>query len=89
LKSKLVITITVVAIILGMSTINTYAQLDSQPQVIGNKNVEDNIKSLENTSKKCEEKEENIELQVCSSGEDNKITNDPFGLFTDISNKTH
>ena len=81
---KLVITIATVAIILGISTINIYAQLDPQPQIIGNKNVE----SLENTSEKCEEKEENIELKICSSKEDNKIINDPLGLFTDISNKT-
>jgi hypothetical protein len=85
-----VITIAAVAIILGINTINIYAQLDPQPQIIDNKNVEDNIKSLDNTSEKCEEKEENIELSICSSkGESNKITNDPFGLFTDISNKTH
>lgn len=89
MKLKLVITITAVAISLGISTINIYAQLDPQPQIIGNKNVEDNKESLENTSEKCDEKEKNIELRVCSSGEDNKITNDPFGLFTDISNKTH
>lgn len=89
MKLKLVITITAVAIILGINTINIYAQLDPQPQILGNKNVEDNIKSLENTSEKCDEKEENIELRVCSGGEDNKITNDLFGLFTDVSNKTH
>ncbi|MGI9012531.1 MAG: hypothetical protein ACR2F1_15275 [Nitrososphaeraceae archaeon] len=89
MKLKLEITIAAVAVILGISTINIYAQLDPQPQIIGNKNVEDHIKSLENTSEKCEEKEENIELRVCSSGEGNKITNDPLGLFTDISNKTH
>lgn len=89
MKLKLVITIAAVAIILGISTVNIYAQLDPQTQIIGNKNLEDNIKNLENTSENCEEKEENIELRICSSGEDNKITNDPFGLFTDISNKTN
>ena len=89
MKLTVVITIPAVAIILGISTINIYAQLDPQPQIIGNKNVEDNTKKLENTSEKCEEKKENIELRVCpTGGEDNKITNDPFGLFTDISNKT-
>jgi hypothetical protein len=58
LKLKLVVTITAVSIILGISTINIYAQLDPQQQIIGKKNVEDNIKSLENTSEKCDEKEE-------------------------------
>ena len=109
MELKLVITIAAVAVILGISTINIYAQLSPQPlqplgssdipenvakdqvsQIIGNKNVQDPIKILENTSEKCEEEEENIELRVCSSGEgNNKITNDPLGLFTDISNKTH
>lgn len=108
MKLKLVITIAIVAVILGINTINIYAQLGPQPlqplgsseipedvakdqvsQIIDNKNVEDNIKNLENTSEKCEEKEVNIELRVCSSEQGNKITNDPFGLFTDISNKTY
>jgi hypothetical protein len=109
LKLKLVITIAAVAVILGISTINIYAQFGAQPplqplgsseiledvakdqvsQIIGNKKVEDHIKSLGNTSEKCEEKEEeNIELRVCSSEEGNKITNDPLGLFVDKSNKT-
>lgn len=61
---------------------------DQVSQIIGNKSGEDHIKSLENTSKKCEEKEENIELRVCSSEEGNKINSDPFNLFVDISNKT-
>lgn len=85
MKLKLVKTIVAVAIILGISNMmNLYAQLDLQPQIIGNKNV----KSLENRSEKWEEKEENIELKICSITEGNKIINDPLGLFTDISNKT-
>jgi hypothetical protein len=58
-------------------------------QIIDNKNEKDHIESMENTSEKCEQKEEEIkELQVCSIKEDNKINSDPFSLFADISNKT-
>ena len=53
-----------------------------------NKSEEDHIKSLENASKNCDEKEENIELRMCRSKEGNKINNNPHGLFIDISNKT-
>lgn len=62
---------------------------DQVSQIMDNKSGEDHIKSLENDSKNCDEKEENIELRMCSSKEDNKINNDPLGLFVDISNKTH
>ncbi len=109
MKLAIIITIAAVAVILGISTINIYAQLGPQPlqlpgsseipkdvekdqvsQIIGNKNGEDHIKILKNASKKCDEKEENMELRVCSSEEgNNKINSDPFNLFVDISNKTH
>ena len=84
--------------------INTYAQGGPQPlpplsfseipkdqvsKLMDNKSGEDHIKSLENASKNCDKKEENIELRICSNEEDNKINNDPFGLFVDISNQTH
>ena len=61
---------------------------DQVSQIMDNKSGEDQIKSLENASKNCDKKEENIELRMCSSEEGNKINNDPFGLFLDISNKT-
>ena len=60
---------------------------DQVSQIMDNKS-EDHIKSLENASKDCDKKEENIELRICSSKEGNKTNNDPFGLFVDISNKT-
>ena len=61
---------------------------DQVSQIMDNQSEEDHIKSLENASKNCDEKEENIELRMCSSKEGNKINNDPLGLFVDISNKT-
>ena len=61
---------------------------DQVSQFMDNKSGEDLIKSLGNASKDCDEKEENIELRICSSKEGNKINNDPFGLFGDISNIT-
>jgi hypothetical protein len=104
LKLTIIISIAAVAVILGISImINTYAQGGPQPlpplsfseipkcqvsQLMDNKSEEDHIKSLENASKNCDKKEENIELRICSSEEGNKINNDPFGLFVDISNKT-
>ncbi len=108
MKLAIIIPITSVAVILGISImINTYVQGGSQPllpplsfseipkdvvkdqvsQIMDNKS-EDHIKSLENASKDCNKKEENIELRICSSKEGNKTNNDPFGLFVDISNKT-
>ena len=104
MKSAIIIPITAVAVILVISImINTYAQGGPQPlsplsfseipkdqvsQFMDNKSGEDHIKSLANASKDCDEKEENIELRICSIEEGNKINNDPFGLFVDISNKT-
>ena len=58
-------------------------------QIIDNKDGKDHIESMENTSEKCNDKEEEIkELQVCSIKEGNKINSDPLGLFADISNRT-
>lgn len=73
---------------LSYSEIPKDAVKDQVSQIMDNKSEEDHIKSLENASKNCDEKEENIELKICSSKEGNKINNDPFGLFVDISNKT-
>ena len=61
---------------------------DEISQIIDNKSEEDQIKNFENASKNCDEKEENIELRMCSSKEGNEINNDPLSLFVDISNKT-
>lgn len=72
---------------LGSSEIPKDVIKDQISQIMDNKS-EDHIKSLENTSKKCDKKKENIELKVCSSENDNKINSDPFNLFVDISNKT-
>jgi hypothetical protein len=58
-------------------------------QIIDNKDGKDHIESMENTSEKCNDKEEEIkELQVCSIKEGNKINSDPLGLFADIANRT-
>jgi hypothetical protein len=73
---------------LSFSEITKDVVKDQVPQSMDKKSGEDHIKSLENTSKNCDKKEENIELRMCSSKEGNKINNDPFGLFGDISNKT-
>ena len=62
---------------------------DQVSQLMDNKSGEDQIKSLENGSKNCDKKEETIEFKICGSKEVTKINNDPFGLFVDISNKTH
>ena len=74
---------------LTFSEISNDMVKDQVSQLMDNKSGEDHIKSLENASKNCDKKEENIELRICSNEEDNKINNDPFGLFVDISNKTH
>jgi hypothetical protein len=87
LKLTIIIPIVAVAVILGISImINTYAQGGPQPlpplsfseiskvqvsQLMDNKSEEDHIKSLENASKNCDKKEENIELRICSSEEGN------------------
>jgi hypothetical protein len=73
---------------LSFSEISKDVVKDQVSQSIDNKSGEDHIKSLENASENCDKKEENIELRMCSSKEGNKINNDPFGLFLDISNKT-
>jgi len=73
---------------LSLSEITKDVVKDQVSQIMDNKSGEDHIKSLENASKNCDEKEENIELRMCSSKEGNKINNDPLGLFIDISNKT-
>ena len=74
---------------LSFSEITKDVIKDQVSQIMDNKSGEDHIKSLENDSKNCDEKEENIELRMCNSKEGNKINNDPLGLFVDISNKTH
>jgi hypothetical protein len=73
---------------LSLSEITKDVVKDQVSQIMDNKSEEDHIKSLENASKNCDEKEENIELRMCNSKEGNKINNDPLGLFIDISNKT-
>ena len=73
---------------LSLSEITKNVVKNQVSQIMDNKSEEDHIKSLENASKNCDEKEENIELRMCSSKEGNKINNDPLGLFIDISNKT-
>jgi proline dehydrogenase len=73
---------------LSYSEITKDVVKDQVSQIMDNKSEEDHRKSLENASKNCDEKEENIELTMCISKEGNKINNDPLGLFGDISNKT-
>jgi hypothetical protein len=73
---------------LSFSEITKDVVKDQVSQIMDNKSGEDHIKSLENDSKNCDEKKENIELRMCSSKEGSKINNDPLGLFVDISNKT-
>jgi len=73
---------------LSLSEITKDVVKDEGSQIIDNKSGEDQLKNLENASKNCDEKEENLELRMCSNKEGNEINNDPLGLFVDISNKT-
>jgi hypothetical protein len=73
---------------LSLSEITEDVVKDEVSQIIDNKSGEDQLKNFENASKNCDEKEENLELRMCSSKEGNEINNDPLGLFVDISNKT-
>jgi hypothetical protein len=73
---------------LSFSEIPNDVVKDQVSQIMDNQSEEDHIKSLENASKNCDKKEENIEVRICNSEEGNKVNNDPFGLFVDISNKT-